>query len=645
MGKDKTIYELHTLEFLNARIDEIYHRKKHFASGKDTMFLKGMMAGMLLRFERMCRYVYYSDIRIPETYYHRLFKEQFPFLYERFYDKSYRLIHNGEEIRLNGIAYFTLFLERLRNINLHAVISTPLAQTMQIDPDFICEFPKISECIVYIKNGVLTVAGMLIMAYSVMRANAQGSKDKGDINNDLKKSINYFSNIWGDAIWGAEWKRQKSQELYKHLETVFHTNFGINIREPVITDDILKMLFGDLYDVSDFSVMQKDGVTCFSLDLSNREGAPYFGVSGSLSFADGAYTLVIDKGSNIGEYFAEDYVLQIKDKTHFMRLCNLVPAFMCVAYMHHNAVTEPSQLSPDSIERMKKLNKPKFYCDKGMTILCSGTRYADMREINKSLTEGMMRFLLRLENDVIFRRDITVYSGYSKLADVLGTLAISEDLKEKVIAIRNFCAHYGILNNYYCYCKGNGYYIDIPFVIQTIYRLFEELESGGYKKLAQISQVIFHDNVINNLIGVKYKRLFEDSVSLFFVGPDLILRLIDALDRSWRAVENSVIDCDAEKILMRSGLHFNFKIKKNLLLSKKDKFEFDTLNLMCVEGDGLMFRGCKVAKSKLMFFQSDRTDPDSFCIGNQKAELVLVSEQQIGVVRILNYKAVAKNEA
>ena len=54
MEKDKKLYEFNSLEFLNAGVDEIYYRKKHYISGKDTMFLKSMMAGKILQFERMC---------------------------------------------------------------------------------------------------------------------------------------------------------------------------------------------------------------------------------------------------------------------------------------------------------------------------------------------------------------------------------------------------------------------------------------------------------------------------------------------------------------------------------------------------------------------------------------------------------------
>ena len=97
---------------------------------------------------------------------------------------------------------------------------------------------------------------------------------------------------------------------------------------------------------------------------------------------------------------------------------------MAVAYLYHNGIDRLSELNIGDIEKVKKLNRPKFHCNKDITILCYGTRYADMREINKSLTEGMLRFLLQFENDLIFWLDIPVYSGYSKLAKVLGKLRL-----------------------------------------------------------------------------------------------------------------------------------------------------------------------------------------------------------------------------
>ena len=606
------------------------------------MILKSMMAGKILQFERMCRYVYYSDIHIPESCYDRVFKEQFPFLYERFHGKEYCLIWKGEKTSINGIAYFTRLLEHIRNINLHAVISSPLTVEMRIDPAFIDEFPKVSENVIYHKNGILTIAGMLIMVFSVMRSNPHGSKEKADIDNELKKSVNHFSNIWGNAIWGIERKNQKTRELYEYLQEIFRTNYEVEIREPAVTDDVLEMVFGNLY--SDVVTVGDNDKLYFSLDLSAREHAPYFGVTGNIREEDGRYFLNIDKGSNIGKCFSDNYELLIEDKTAFMKLCNCVPPFLAVAYLYHNGIDRLSELNSGDIEKVKKLNRPKFYCNKDITILCYGTRYADMREINKSLTEGMLRFLLQFENDLIFWLDIPVYSGYSKLAEVLGKLRLSDEVKSKVVAIRNFCAHYGMLNNFHNTDKKNGYYIDISFIIKTIYGLIDELDEYGYPEIARSVRIGFHDKVINHLIGVKYKKLFEKSLSMFSSPQDKIVELINDFNRSWGRVENSVIDAEAENILMRAKLSFSFSNKQPIYPNHANKFLFHDLTLICVECEGIQFRGVEVPQSKFMFFRIGSKYPDVFSIGNKKVSLELVSEQKEGLVKKLFYKAV-QNEA
>lgn len=638
MQKDKKLYELNSLEFLNADVNEIYYRKKQYISGKDTMYLKSMMAGIILQFERMCRYVYYSDIHIPESCYSRVFKEQFPFLYERFHNKEYCLIWKGEKISINGITYFTRLLEHIRNINLHAVISSSLNEKMRIDPAFINEFPKISENVVYHKNGVLTIAGMLIMVFSVMRSNPHGGKEKADIDNELKKSVNHFSNIWGNAIWGIERKNQKTRELYEYLQGIFCTNYEVEIREPVVTDDILEMVFGDLYP--DIVRVSGDNKLYFSLDLSAREHAPYFGATGNICEVDGEYILTIDRGSNIGKYFFDDYELLIEDKAAFMKLCNCVPPFLAVAYLYHNGICRLSELNIGDIEKIKKLNRPKFYLNKDITILCSGTQNADMREINKSLTEGMLRFLLQFENDLISRFDIPVYFGYSKLAEVLGKLRPSDEVKSKVVAIRNFCAHYGMLNNFHNTDKKNGYYIDIPFIVKTIYTLADELVRNGYLEIARSVRINFHEKAINHLIGVKYKRLFEMSLAMFSYPRSNISKLIVDFNRSWRVVENSVIDSDAESVFMRARRPFSFSSKNPIYPGHTNKFMFYSLTLICIECEGIKFRGVEVPQSKIIFFRTWAKNPDVFSIGDEKISLELVSEQQDGLIKKLFYKAV-----
>lgn len=165
MSIRKTIFNLHSLVLLNAPISQIYHRKKHFVNGKDLSFLKGMLSADLVQIERGFRYVYFSDISLEsDRIDQRLFREQFPFLFERFANKCYSIYNaDGSQKIVDGITYYTWMLERFRNINLHAIISTPLSNTMRIDESFIQAFPKFAESICYVKNGELDWLSLIVM--------------------------------------------------------------------------------------------------------------------------------------------------------------------------------------------------------------------------------------------------------------------------------------------------------------------------------------------------------------------------------------------------------------------------------------------------------------------------------------------------
>lgn len=143
MNKEKIIYDFQSLDFLNATIAEIYHRKKHYVVGKDLLNFKCTLAAYFVRIERVFRYVYNSDISLDvcklDT---ELFAKQFPFIFNNFAKNQYVMLSdNGEEVKVDGISYLFWFLEKFRNINLHSVISTPLATTMQVEQDFIDAFP------------------------------------------------------------------------------------------------------------------------------------------------------------------------------------------------------------------------------------------------------------------------------------------------------------------------------------------------------------------------------------------------------------------------------------------------------------------------------------------------------------------------
>ena len=164
----------------------------------------------------------------------------------------------------------------------------------------------------------------------------------------------------------------------------------------------------------------------------------------------------------------------------------------------------------------------------------------------------------------------------------------------------------------------------------------------GYTELAEIAKKIFHVSTINNLIGVKYKRLVEKSINLFSVQPNEIVQIINDFNRSWKALENSTIDKDAENLLMRSGLSFSFSFRKSILPYGDNIYKFQHLSLVVVEKEGLMIRGVEIPHPKFMFFMIGDKIPDVFSLEGQNASLEFITEEQIGLLKKLKYRAITK---
>lgn len=53
--EQKKKYNIRSLDFLNASIDEIYYRKKHYITGVDLLNFKGQMSSYFVQIERLFR--------------------------------------------------------------------------------------------------------------------------------------------------------------------------------------------------------------------------------------------------------------------------------------------------------------------------------------------------------------------------------------------------------------------------------------------------------------------------------------------------------------------------------------------------------------------------------------------------------------
>ena len=120
--EQKKKYNIRSLDFLNAPIDEIYYRKKHYITGVDLLNFKGQMSPYFVQIERLFRYVYFSDISLDiEKIDIELLKKHFPFIYGNFSNKQFTMFSEESEKVVDGITYYFYLIEQLRNINLHAV--------------------------------------------------------------------------------------------------------------------------------------------------------------------------------------------------------------------------------------------------------------------------------------------------------------------------------------------------------------------------------------------------------------------------------------------------------------------------------------------------------------------------------------------
>ncbi len=55
----------------------------------------------------------------------------------------------------------------------------------------------------------------------------------------------------------------------------------------------------------------------------------------------------------------------------------------------------------------------------------------------------------------------------------------------------------------------------INFVVDTLVAFSEHLRKSGYEEYAKYLRSDLHKYIFNNIIGVKYKRIFLNSANLF----------------------------------------------------------------------------------------------------------------------------------
>lgn len=541
--------KINSLEFLNAGIDEIYYRKKHYVeNGLEFCTFKCELAPFFARIERVFKGVFLSDISLDiECIDLGAFQRIFPVAYEKLYGNKFIMYNkDGKTVEVSGISYLTWFIERLRNINMHAVIGDKLDLLFKMDMTFINFLPIISPNVRYVKNGVLTVGGMIVMLFSIL-------DDKSIHEKEHVSYAGTFATRWGALIWNDEtkWQYQNNKKRFaEFFRNNFQTNYEIAIREQLPSNDVLHSIFGNQY--KNLTLRTNENKQKFSIDLYKRTHAKGFGCSGSIEYSSNACTVIINSGSNWGVYFKQQYILHINNNQEFINMADSLPPFMFIAFLYAMGISvyTNSTLNEDATIIAKKLNKAKFYRDKGLSILLAPTTKADIREIGKASTAGLINIFLNFEEKVVFKEHINVYKGYSKLSEALTAINCPTALSDRLIALRNFSAHAYLLDEYII--GRTAYRIDLEFILSTLKDFIEYL-SNVYGKESDFNYYTFFDKkvnalILNRLIGVKYKRVYANSIKLFFRQDNLmdkntLDKQINALNLNFGVINNSIM-CD-----------------------------------------------------------------------------------------------------
>ena len=623
---EKKEYDYNSKEFLNAGIDEIYHKKTHYINGRCLLDLKGAVGPLFVQVERIFRSVYVSGIVLDSKEIDvSLFQRQFPYLYEKLHEKFFLISDGQEEKTVDGIYYYTWLLQQLRNINVHAIIRDDLCKTFAVREDFLEIFMPFPNGIIFQKNGVLTIAGMFALLFSILHPKQAGNFQ------------GYIISNWRTTIFGEDKSKDQINEYWQNLKSLYQTNYEVLIREKEPSYDIVKDVFGRIGNKVDFSGSE------FKLDLSEDLNVPYYKEWGTIrDNGDNTAFINIKKGSNVGIDFEEDYRLEIKDVNLFCEFAVKVPPLMAIAYLYAFKKNVFNQEVYDSIDLNSfcKLNQPKFYRDKNVIMLTYGASNPDLRETNNIMVSGVLKFFLSIKEKVHFTKNIYVDEKYSKMGTVARVLNLPEELMWKIFACRNYCAHEGLINTYHYGNEEHRYKITLSFIFTTLKEFIDYLKESGNELEYRQARLDYLDKIMNHIVGSKYKRVFVDSIKLFRSKREATPEFCKKINASMKMIYNSVLDTETELGLkLDEEQIYKFKIPTSLLELENNGFVFKKLNFMVIKGEGLEIRGIPIPGKGVGLFRTPAYRLRKITQYGKPIELELMETEERGIMVIETYQA------
>lgn len=450
------------LRFLNSKARLFYDDRYTFRDKNFKIFFTSSLQLAIFELERCIRGTFNKDLSLKGVDI-KLLKKMFPNACENIFNVKDDLTTMGK------------ILEGLRNINAHIVNSSRDEKIFKYDFSHLKHQPRLCNKIHYYTNE-LTIAGLIFIVLNFMRMENIALLVKRHILFSYLVSENPTINPTNEFI----------TEISK-------VNLEVNIRDTkanTIEEATLGESFEHLMNDKTFSISY------------GKSDYPVYKVSGF--FKDNI--IHVDANSLTKVSYENDFDLEIIDREGYIELANQLPCFILVDYLYKLKIARFDKHTYNEVllnfDKLKKLNKPKFYLNKNLDILLLPETISDFRLLSSTISECLFRCLLIIESKTLRNMECDdLRNNYSTIKDVLSFLETPKNLLKDLTILRNFAAHGYILNESKI-IDNKLFSFTIDFIFKTIIELLNFLKEKD-EKFFEATQKDFYNNFLRKIIGAK----------------------------------------------------------------------------------------------------------------------------------------------
>ena len=471
------------IKFLNSSTVAFFKNEYTFKDNEFGMFFKSLLLNGFNDIENTFRGTFCSGLSLSNVDF-LLFKIMFPRA-----SAIFQITDEKSAMNLGSI------LSNIRNLCAHAIPNNNsikvLKKCLWNNLNLIRPF---NIKLKWVNKDELTIAGLVFLVMLFLRA-------------ESIKNLTKRSRICS-LISCGQYRVDDGKAFNEKISCV---NLEIPIRTE-IKKDILGAIAG-----RESKQLNKINNKTYSFEVMDYSSITY-----SIKFKIDCGHVKVFKDSLTKDYYLNDYDLSIKDLDGFIELSNKFPPFTFIDLLHRLNIHLFDKTQYDLIQQnlnlYSKLNYPKFYVNKNITVLLLSETNPDFRIVNSAINYGVTSIFLRLEDKIYKEYNIGLEtSDYSTTSKALEKLKIDSELGFKIRALRNFAFHSYVFEDYSLFGKKHIQYT-YSFVIETI----RELELFFKKEYPQIYKTFSSDIknfIVQPLINAKYNQITEYTIDGFDGHP------------------------------------------------------------------------------------------------------------------------------